>query len=232
MPAGRRDAARITVLRNKLMPWTRASALGCPNREESPAASTTIFNLGIRAFVAIIETMNSSRVKLQHRPFLTPIWVTAGAAAAAFLCALFLVWVWGTAGSTTVIVIPEDPAAGAAQAARLAHMFGSEGPGRLDAIYVSSVPRDQLIAAQLADRLHITLRLESERDAKGSARRALRDHGGGRVLIIAQPDMYPGIVEALSGVPDIPGLAPGDYGVIYVATVPRIGHANLLRLNY
>jgi len=23
-----------------------------------------------------------------------------------------------------------------------------------------------------------------------------------------------------------------DYGIIYVVTVPRIGHANLLRLNY
>ena len=175
--------------------------------------------------------MNSSRVKLQHRPFLTPIWVTAGAAAAAFLCALLLVWVWGTAGSSTFIVIPEDPAAGAEQASRLLRVFGSDGPGRLEAIYVSSLPRDQLIASPLADRLHITLRLASETDAKGTARRALRDHSGGRVLIIAPPAMFAGVVEALSGVPDIPK-ASGDFGVMYVATVPRIGHANLLRLNY
>ncbi len=161
-----------------------------------------------------------------------PIWVTAGAAGAAFLCALVLVWVWGTAGSTTVIVIPEDPAASAELAGRLTRVFGSAGPGRLDAIYVSSLPRDQLVASQLADRLHITLHLASETDVKATARRALRDHAGGRVLIIAQPDMFPGIVEALSGVADIPRLTPGDYGVLYVATVPRIGHANLLRLNY
>jgi hypothetical protein len=186
----------------------------------------------MQPFVAIIHTMYSSRVKRQHRPFLTPIWVTAGVAAAAFFCALLLVWVWGTAGSSTVIVIPEDPAAGAEQAARLARVFGSEGPGRLDAIYVSRLPRDQLVASQLAEQLHLTLRLAAESDAKGTARRALRDHGGGRVLIIAPLDMFAEVIEALSGIPDIPRPAAGNYGVIYIATVPRIGHANLLRLNY
>jgi hypothetical protein len=176
--------------------------------------------------------MNSSRVKLQHRPFLTPIWLTAGAAAAAFLGALLLAWVWGTAGSSTIIVIPEDPAAGAEQAGRLARVFGSEGPGRLDAIYVSSSPRDQLVASQLADRLHVTLRLAADSDAKATARRVLRDHPGGRVLIMAPPGMLPRVVEALSGVADIPTPSAGDYGVMYIATVPMIGHENLLRLNY
>ena len=84
--------------------------------------------------------MNSSRVNLQHRPFLTPIWITAAGVGAAFLFALFMIWawIWGTAGSTTVVVIPEDQAAGEAQAALLARMFSAaQGPGRLDAIYTS-----------------------------------------------------------------------------------------------
>jgi hypothetical protein len=185
-------------------------------------------------FVAIIATMNSSRVNLQHRPFLTPIWLTAGAAGAACLFALFVIWawVWATAGLTTVIVVPEDPAASEARAAQLARMFGdAQGPGRLDAIYTSnSLSRQN--AAALAERLHITLGDAPDSDARALARRALHEHHGGRVLVIAQSDMFPGVVQALSGVQSIPKPAPGDYGVVYVVTVPRIGHANLLRLNY
>jgi broad specificity phosphatase PhoE len=189
--------------------------------------------------------MSSSRVKLQRRPFLTPIWLIAGAAAASLLFALFIIWVWGTADSTTVIVIrhaeqdqvdPADPglsAAGFERAARLAHMFGAvKGPGRLDAVYVSNTRLSRLTAAPLADRLHVPLTVAAGDDGRALARRALREHAGGRVLIVAHLDILPALVAALSGNDDIPTLDAADYGVIYVVTVPRIGHANLLRLNY
>ena len=189
--------------------------------------------------------MNSSRVKLQHRPFLTPIWLTVGAAVAAFLFALFVIWVWGTADSTTVIVIPHaeqeaggqvDPklsSVGEERAQRLARIFGaSQGPGRLDAIYVSNASFSRLTAAPLAERLHVPLSVAAGGDDVALARRALREHGGGRVLVVAHPDTLPGIVAALSGVDHIPRLNAQDYGIIYVVTVPRIGHANLVRLNY
>jgi hypothetical protein len=212
----------------------RTSALGFPRREENPAASTTIFNLGKQAFVAMIGKMDSSRVNLRHRPFLTPIYITAGAAGTAFLFALFWIWIWiwGTSGSTTLIVTPEDPGAGEERAALLARMLGAQGPGGLDAIYVSSLPRNRLIASRLAERLRITPRDAPETDASSLAQRALREHGGARVLIIAEPNLFAGVVEALSGIRGVPAPAAGDYGVIYVVTVPRIGHANLLRLNY
>jgi broad specificity phosphatase PhoE len=188
--------------------------------------------------------MNSSRVKLQHRPFLTPIWLTAGAAAAAFLFSLFVIWVWGTANSTTVIVIrhaekdsadtvdPKLSVAGMERAQLLARMFGAgDGPGRLDAIYVSNTLRSKLTAEPLAQRLHLPLSIAAG-DGKALARRALREHAGGRVLIVAHLDTLPAIVASLSGIDDIPPLAAEDYGLIYVVTVPRIGHANLLRLSY
>jgi hypothetical protein len=31
---------------------------------------------------------------------------------------------------------------------------------------------------------------------------------------------------------DIPNIDEQDFGVMYIVTVPRIGHANLVRLNY
>jgi phosphohistidine phosphatase SixA len=189
--------------------------------------------------------MNSSRVKLQHRPFLTPIWLTAGAAAAAFLFALFVIWVWGTADSTTVIVIrhaeneggdqvdPRLSAAGAERAQLLARMFGAiDGPGRLDAIYVSNTLRSRLTAAPLAERLHMPLTVAAVDDGKALARRAVHEHGGGRVLIVAQLDTLPAVVGSLSGGGAFPKLDAADYGIIYVVTVPRIGHANILQLNY
>ena len=111
-------------------------------------------------------------------------------------------------------------------------MLGAQGPGRLDAIYVSDLPRNRLIAAPLAARLRITPRDAPETDASSLAQRALREHGGGRVLIIAEPGLFTGVVEALCDKRDMPAPAAGDDGVLYVVTVPRIGHANLLRLNY
>jgi broad specificity phosphatase PhoE len=189
--------------------------------------------------------MNSSRVKLQRRPFLTPIWLTAGACTAGFLFLLFVIWVWGTANSTTVIVIrhaekdggnqvdPKLSAAGAERAQRLARMFGAvDVPGRLDAIYVTNTLRSRLTAAPLAERLSLPLSVAAGTDATALAQRVLREHGGGRVLIVAHLDTLPAIVSSLSGIDDIPKVDAEDYGIIYIVTVPRIGHANLLRLIY
>ena len=80
--------------------------------------------------------MNRERESLQHRPFMTPIWLSAIGAFLALSFAVFAVWIWGTANSTTVIVIrhaekessgavdPPLSAAGEARAALLASMFG------------------------------------------------------------------------------------------------------------
>src|SRR5260370_38299845 len=116
--------------------------------------------------------MKSERANLQHRPFLTPIWLSAIGAFAVFivaLLALWAVWVWFTANSTTVIVIrhaekavvgePDPPlsAAGEARAALLARMLGdTRGPGRLDAISISSALPNHTTPAPLAGPLGIT----------------------------------------------------------------------------
>jgi broad specificity phosphatase PhoE len=182
----------------------------------------------------------------QRRPFLTPIWLTALAAVMAFGFAVFAVWVWGTAGSTTVIVIrhaekdlsvsvtdPPLSPAGEARAALLARMFGDANAlGHLDAIYVSQALRSRLTAAPLAARLSISATVAPADDPPGLVRRALREHAGGRVLIVGHGDTVPRIVAALSGNPKIPEIGDQEYGTMYIVAVPHIGHANLLRLNY
>jgi broad specificity phosphatase PhoE len=191
--------------------------------------------------------MNNAPVALRHRPFLTPIWLTVIAAFLAFalvLAAAFTLWEWGTADSTTVIVIrhaekdlaggtdPKLTGDGEARAALLARLFGVSGAqGRIDAIYVSATERSRATAAPLAAALHVTPVIAAG-DAKGLARRVLREHSGGRVLIVGHSDTVPAIVAELSGERDIPEIGAAEYGAMYIVTVPRFGRANFVRLNY
>ncbi|HMH87183.1 MAG TPA: histidine phosphatase family protein [Steroidobacteraceae bacterium] len=192
--------------------------------------------------------MKSERASLQHRPFLIPIWLTAIAAVAAavvFGLAVFAAWTWFTANSTTVIVIrhaekdtvaaadPALSAAGEARAALLARMFGdAKGAGRLDAIYVSATLRSRSTAAPLAARLGIAPVVVAADDPQGLARRVLRENSGRRVMVIGHINTVPEIVSALADRSDISSIDEQDFATMYVVSVPRIGHANLVRLSY
>jgi len=176
---------------------------------------------------------------------MTPIWLFGSAGFLALGVAIFAIWMWGTANATTVIVIrhaekesgnlvdPQLSAAGEARAALLERMFGdSDGPGRLDAIYISPALRNRLTAAPLAAQLGIVPIISPADDPKGLARRVLREHSGGRVMIIGHANTVPEIVSQLAGRSDIPAIDEREYGAMYIVTVPRIGRANVLRLNY
>jgi broad specificity phosphatase PhoE len=189
--------------------------------------------------------MARDHVLLQRRPFLTPIWLSALGVLIAALVLGMALWWWGTADCTTVIIIRHaekalgsvtDPPlneAGEARAALLARMFGDpKSPGRIDAIYVSPALRNRLTAAPLAARLGLAPVVVASDDSKALARRILHEHEGGRVLVIGHVDTVPQIVAALSGNGNVPAIDAGDYGTMYIVTVPRIGFANLLRLSY
>jgi broad specificity phosphatase PhoE len=190
--------------------------------------------------------MKRDHMSFQRRPFLTPVWLTVITVVLGFSFMIFAAWVWATADSTTLIVIrhaekdlsvsaadPPLTPAGQARAALLATMFGDERDlGHVDAIYVSPALRNRLTAAPLAARLGLTVTVAPADDPRALARRALREHAGGRVLIIGHSDTVPQIVAALSGNAAIPAIGDQEYGTMYIVTVPRIGHANLLRLNY
>jgi len=180
---------------------------------------------------------------------LAPIWLTAIAAVGAALVlglSAFTVWAWATAASTTVVVIrhaekdlstgtldPPLSEAGKARAALLSRMFGDGNAlGHLDAIYVTSPLRNRLTAAPLAARLGISPVISAAEDPRELARRVLREHGGGRILIVGHSDTVPAIVAALGGGDNVPAMGDDEYGTMYIVTVPRIGHANLLRLTY
>src|SRR5579871_5017886 len=183
--------------------------------------------------------MKPDLVSLQRRPFLMPLWITAALAFLGFCFFVFALWVWGTAGSTTVVVIrhaekdlsvsatdPPLSVEGRARAELLARMFGDAGaPGHIDAIYVSPALRNRETGQPLADRLGIRETVVPAGDPRKLAHRVLKEHRGGRALIIGHTDTVPVIVEELSG-QRTPELDEHEYGTLYIVTVPRIGRAN------
>jgi broad specificity phosphatase PhoE len=189
---------------------------------------------------------------LKRQPFFSPVWLAALATLAGFAALAllgFATWQYSRAESTTVILVrhaekelsvaadPPLSAAGEARAQQLAQLFGSTAPpGKLTAVLSSPALRCRLTVAPLAARLGIApVILPAAADsaaARTLVRQLLRDYPGGRVLIAAHADTIPAIVAALSDQPDIPLIADGEYGTIYIVTVPRFGAANLLRLHY
>jgi broad specificity phosphatase PhoE len=182
---------------------------------------------------------------LQRRPFLTPIWLTVLGAVFALSFLSFAAWIWGTADSTVIVVVrhaekelnagsdPPLTPAGAVRAALLARMLGdSQVVGRIDTIYVSPALRNRMTAAPLAARLGVVPIVTALSDARSVARRVLREHAGGRVLVIGHSDSVTEIVEALSGVKHLPPIGAEEYGTMYIVSVPRVGRANLLLVNY
>jgi CBS domain-containing protein len=81
----------------------------------------------------------------------------------------------------------------------------------------------------LARRLGIKPVVVAPEAPRAWARRVLREHRGGRILVVAPADVAHDLAAELSGVADIP---PAEFGTIYFVTVPRIGRANLLSVDY
>jgi hypothetical protein len=176
-----------------------------------------------------------------RRPFLAPIWLTALLVAVVVAVALAL---YQSAATTTVVVVrPGEGAsssvqdssrvsAGEQRAERLAHLFGTTtAPGRIEAIYVTAAQRLQQIAAPLAARLGIRPVVIPSDDADEAAARALSEHRGATVMLITSAATLPKVVEALSGIKLAPA-ARGEYGDIYIVSVPVLGSAGVVQLHY
>ncbi|HWJ34396.1 MAG TPA: histidine phosphatase family protein [Steroidobacteraceae bacterium] len=189
--------------------------------------------------------MTNHYASLQRRPFLTPVWLSVLGALVVMGMLGYAAWVWGTADSTTIIVVRhaekepdagEDPPltqAGEARAVLLARMFGdSRTTGRIDAIYVSPALRNRTTAAPLAAKLGLQPIVVPARDVRGLTRRVLREHSGGRILVIGHSDTVPDIVESLTGAKHLPPIGPDEYSTMYIVTVPSVGRAEFLRLTY
>jgi phosphohistidine phosphatase SixA len=211
----------------------------------SPAARKTTRE---RAHSRLLRTATSYDCAMERpgitryrRPFLAPLWLT-------FIVALIgggvMFAAWHGATTTLVVLarpVEKDPgtiddpplsAEGEERAQRLAQMFGAAlRAGTVDGLYVSDERRAQQTAAPLAERLHRTPVVFSAADARSAAARALHEHGGGTVLIVGSGATLHEVVREL-GVEDLAGTAGEEADVIYLVSIPRFGHAHVLRLKY
>ena len=133
-----------------------------------------------------------------------------------------------------LVTISDPPLAqaGALRAERLAQMFGDvKSVGRLDAIYVTDTKRAQQTAAPLASRLGLRPVVVPGADVVALSKRVLRDHRGGRVLIVGHSNTVPQIVRKLSGM-SIAEIGDDEYDNVYVVTVPSFGRSSVLGLKY
>ena len=176
-----------------------------------------------------------------RRPFLAPIWL------AILLVAVVAAAAWTflqSAATTTVIVvrppndglpsIPDPPLAadGEEQAERLARLFGvPDAPERIEAIYVAGTRRLEQLVAPLAARLGlhpIVFPVAGEEEIPG---RALDEHRGESVMIVAGGSAAAEMVEGLSGV-KVDRVHGEEYGQVYIVSVPALGSAGVLELRF
>ncbi len=173
---------------------------------------------------------------------LAPVWLAA--LAGVFVIALAF-WLVSAASTTTVFVMrhaekltsnPQDPdpalaPAGEARALELAQFFGRAPKGQgLDAVIVSEFRRAQDTVRPLANRLGVPVIVVPAEETRKTAKRALADNRGGRVLIVGHSDTVPEIVNELSGV-DVGPMSEADYGIVYLVTIPRFSRAAVTRLD-
>jgi Histidine phosphatase superfamily (branch 1) len=187
--------------------------------------------------------MDAPAITRRRRPFLAPLFVL-GVLGVLLLAGIAVVILFrATATTTTVVVvghgertpgsIADPPLApeGEQRAERLAQLFsGAPARARIDAIYITASRAIGQTAAPLAARLGLTPVLLPDKNAEAAAARALSEHRGGAVLIIAQDSLVPSLIEALSGL-TVPAPRDADSS-LFVVAVPSVGAAGLLQLSY
>ncbi len=165
--------------------------------------------------------MKKSYFGLRRRTIVAPLWL---AGLAFVLVVGASTWLWNTADSTILVLVPSSVGA-----ARGAEPFGTgSGPDAIDAIYAADTAGARAAAAPLAARLGLPVEV-AEGDAESLIADALGAHRGGRVVIVASVAAIPGLVEAVGDLP-VPSVASLDPQTVLVIGVPRIGRPNLLRL--
>lgn len=183
--------------------------------------------------------MEPPAITRYRRPFLAPLWIIL---LVAVLGAALFVAVWRNATTTVVVLVhsvEKDPGTiddpplspeGEERAQRLAQTLGGAA-ARIDAIYVSDDRRARQTAAPLSERLHQAPVVFAVSEARATAERALRDHAGGTVVVVASDTTLPQMLHEVHG--EDPGPAAGaDAEVMYVVSVPSFGHSHELRLRY
>jgi len=185
----------------------------------------------------MMGAMRKEYARLRRRPFLMPLWLPLLA-----VVVLLAVAGWAVVSASTTVVLVmrhaeaviegDDPllsAEGEARAARLAAAFAAVPALAPDGIVVSEYRRTQETARPLATALGVPVIVVAAEAPAETARRALAEFRGQRVLVIGHSNTVPGIVNSLSH-DTVPAMAESEYGTLYVVAVPRFSRSAVARL--
>jgi len=178
--------------------------------------------------------MEPPGITRHRRPFLAPLWVSLLAVLA---IGSVMLAVHHAATTTLVFLVrpaERDPGTisdppvspeGEERARRLAHMFGEAGGvARIDAIYESDDRRALQTGAPLVERLHRAPVVFSAAAARAAARRALREHPGGTLLMIASSPAREQLAQEFMSA-DLTAEQDGP-DFICVVSIPSFGRAH------
>jgi 2,3-bisphosphoglycerate-dependent phosphoglycerate mutase len=102
----------------------------------------------------------------------------------------------------------------------------------VDHIFVGHNKRTEQTAAPLAARLMVPVEARDQKDVPQYMRYVMRHHAGEIVLVIADGDAIPAMIDELHGSKRLPPFDPSDYDEVYIVTSPWYGKVKTLRLHY
>jgi 2,3-bisphosphoglycerate-dependent phosphoglycerate mutase len=102
----------------------------------------------------------------------------------------------------------------------------------VDAIFVGHNKRTEQTAAVLAGRLNLSMEARDQDNVASYIRYVMRHHVGEIVLVVADGDMIPAMIDELHGSKRLPKFDPNDFDELYIVTSPWYGKVKTLRLHY
>jgi broad specificity phosphatase PhoE len=102
----------------------------------------------------------------------------------------------------------------------------------VDAIFVGHNKRTEQTAGVLAGRLNLAVEARDQENLVSYIRYVMRHHGGEIVLVVADGEMIPAMLDELHGSKRLPPFDPNDFDEIYIVTSPWYGKVKTLRLHY
>ncbi|HVY64456.1 MAG TPA: phosphoglycerate mutase family protein [Gammaproteobacteria bacterium] len=102
----------------------------------------------------------------------------------------------------------------------------------VNAIFVGHNKRTEQTAAALAARLNIPIEARDQDNVPSYIRYINRHHNGEIVLVVADGEAIPAMIDELHGSKRLPPFDPNDFDELYIVTSPWYGKVKTLRLHY
>jgi len=161
------------------------------------------------------------------------------------LLSVGLAWFFESQATTTVIFVryadlmeegefnPGLSAAGDRRTEELVRVLGDvDVVAGLDTIFATESRRTRETIGPLVEHLNIDVHPMDPVNVKETAERILREFKGKIVLVVAEPDAIPPLIEEFHGSKKLPPMGASEHDNLYIVTIPWFGKVKTLRLRY